>query len=436
MQIAVVGVSHHSTPVEVRERFVMGSADAEPALAALLEVAGVREAVVLSTCNRTELYLVGGAEVAESGARYLLERAGLGEAGREYIYVSRSVAAVEHVFRVASGLDSMVVGEAQIQGQVRSAYECAQRATTVGPILARLLERALSVGALVRSETGIGQRAGTVATGVLEVAKKVFGVLQDKRAVVVGAGEMSQLVLEVLVSQKARCTVVASRSETGAHGLAMRMGIDFARMDELPRLLRGAELLVSATGAPHAVVGHELVEAAVDGRRGRPLLAVDLALPRDIAPSVGELENVFLFDMDDLRPVVERRESWWHRELQRAEGMVQAAITEYHDWYRSRSAVPIIRSLRTWAEEVRQAEVERTLRRLPHLTDADREAVEKLTMQLVNKVLHGPMVRLRDAARSDDGGGTEMLEAAQYLFQIQLEEDVADTDWEEESGAA
>lgn len=430
--LAVVGVSHHAAPLEVRERFVLGGSELEQAHAALLDLPDIREAVLLSTCNRTEAYVAGGGEAVESVQRHLAERAGLGERGAAYLYVHRGRAAAEHLFRVAAGLDSMIVGEAQIQGQVRGAYELAQRSASVGPVLSRMCERALSVGALVRTETGLGKGAGSIATAVLEIARKVFGELRGRRAVVVGAGEISELVLQMLRAQGAEATIVASRGEERAAALAERLQIGTARFEQLGGLLDEAEILVSATAAPHAVIRRPLVEGAL-ARRREPLLIFDLAVPRDVEQSVAELD-VFLYAIDDLRQVVERREAWWQQEVQRAESLVQLAVDEFQAWYRSRSAVPLIRALREQAEAVRDAEVQRLFRRYPRLSEGERAAIERLAAQLTAKILHGPMVRLRDAAMRDDEQAIALLEAARFLFQLDTAE--GNEDWTDESGVA
>jgi glutamyl-tRNA reductase len=435
VQIGVAGVSHHAAPVSVRERFVLGPHQIEDALQRVTESEAVREALLLSTCNRTELYVVGGDDALAASVDFLAAHAGMGEAGREYVYVRNGRPAAEHLIRVAAGLDSMVIGEAQIQGQVRTAYEHAQRTGSAGPVLARLAERALSVGALVRTETGLGKRGGSVATAVVEVARKIFGTLGERRALIVGAGEMSELVLETFLAQRIDCTLVTTRGEERARGIAEKSGAGLARFEALASLLPDADILVSATAAPHSVIRRSVVGPALEGRRG-PVLMIDLALPRDIDPEIGAIDDVFLYDMDDLQHVIERREAWWKSELGRAETLVQAGLEDFHGWYRSRSAVPVIRELRDRVDAMRDAELERALRRLGHLSEADRQVVERLATQLAAKILHGPLVRMREAAREDGQHSIELVEAARYLFNLGAVVDEDAPQWKEEGGAA
>src|SRR5690606_2941737 len=295
MAIAVVGLSHRTAPIEVRERFVFGPKDAE---AALLDVVGrgvAREAVLLSTCNRTELYL---GEVAAEGERQavalLAARANLPEAeARRHLHIARDRRSVEHLLRVVSRLDSSGPGEAQVQGAVRGAYEAAGavggRGGVVGPVLSRLFEAALAVGGRVRAETRLGEGAASVPSAAVELARKVFGSLRGLRGLVLGAGEMSELMLSCLAAEGVRVTVVASRSEARARELAARGGAGFLRFEEIGPALAEADIVAAATAAPHVVLTRDLVARVFSGGARKPLCILDIPLPRDVEPEVGEL---------------------------------------------------------------------------------------------------------------------------------------------------
>lgn len=444
MSVAVVGLSHHSAPIGVRERFVFEPPSDVAALRELTESGRAEEAVVLSTCNRTEFYLA----TADSGAlrerdrerlpgagvraddpdplvqtvlRLFAERAGITSTeAAEYVYCHRGGAAVEHLFRVVTSLDSMILGEAQIQGQVRSAYEAAAALDgehrVVGPVLSRLFQMALSVGGRVRSETTLGAGAASVPAAAVELAKKIFGPLKGRRALVLGAGEMSRLSLESLTGEGVRSIVVANRTEARARELAERFGGRAARFDVLPEVLAATDIVVTATAAPHALLTRDVVERTFGGAPRQPLLILDIAIPRDVEPSVGEIDNVFVYDIDDLRQIVDDALERRRAEIPVAEGIIREAVDDFQAWHNARDVVPLIRGLRGQAEEVRRSEVEKTMRKLDHLTDDDRELVEQLTRQILNKVLHRPTVRLREAATN--GSAAAVVHAARYLFEL------------------
>jgi glutamyl-tRNA reductase len=427
MAVSAVGISHRTAPLEVRERFAF-EPEAGRSVVQDLVSAGCAEAVLLSTCNRTELYLfAAGGEInaPELGARVLCERSGMGESeAGPYLYKLRERSAVQHLFRVVSSLDSMIVGEAQIQGQVKAAYgratENGNGTLRVGPVLSRLFETALHVGARVRKETRLGEGAASIPSAAVELARKVFGSLEGRHAVVLGAGEMAALTMECLRSEGVSGVVVSSRTELRARDVAERFGGRAAGFEQLPSLLAEADLVAAATSAPHVVLTRAMVEKAVHGRR-TPLVILDIALPRDVEPAVGQLNKVFLYDLDDLSRVVtgtlERRRS----EMGVADGIIDEGVEEFWGWYRARSAVPVIRALRDRAEDVRQQELQRARRLLRDLTAEEFDAVDTVTRQLLAKLLHAPTTRLREAAA--EGRGAELMDAARYLFSLDDETD-------------
>jgi glutamyl-tRNA reductase len=424
MSLAVLGLSHHTAPIEVRERLVFPPTDVAPALQRLVAEARLGEAVLLSTCNRTELYfrVDGEADAPPQVVSMLAARAGLPESEvAGYLYCHRDLQAVRHLFRVVAGLDSLVLGEAQIQGQVRTAYELAVNAASgrslVGPVLSRLFQSALGAGGRVRSETLVGVGAASVPSAAVELAKKIFGSLRGRRAIVLGAGEMGELAMECLAAEGVRNVVVANRSAERAREVAARLGARAASFDDLATLLADTDIVAAATAAPHPVLTREILARALpNGPRG-PLLIIDIALPRDVEPAVGELNNVFLYDIDDLKQIVEDNLERRQGEVAAADRILTLAVEDYWSWLSSLEVVPVIRALRGHVEALRQAEVERMLRKLPQLGPEEREAVELLTRQLLNKVLHQPTVRLREAAAGEHG--VAVLEAARYLFDLE-----------------
>jgi glutamyl-tRNA reductase len=420
MSLAVIGLSHRTAPIEVREQLALGRAEAPVFLGRLLESRVADEAVVLSTCNRTEVcFSVPELGAGEAAVRALLAERMPGVDG--YLYVHRDKLAVEHLLRVTAGLDSMVVGEPQIQGQVRDAYQAARESfaggrPATGAVLNRLFQHALGVGGRVRSETQLGQGAASVSSAAVELAKKIFGSLQGRRALVLGAGEMSEITLECLRSEGVRSSVVASRTYEHAQELAARWGGRAVGWESLEHELPGVDIIVASTSAPHHILTRELFRRALPGGPARPLCILDIATPRDVEPSIGDESNVFLYNIDDLQQVVEANLGRRQAELPKAESIVSAGVGEFWGWYEALAVVPTIRDLRDRGEAVRRAEVEKALGRLSHLSPEDRDAVELMTRSILNKLLHAPTVRLREAA--GNGRGLAILDSVRYLFEL------------------
>ena len=436
-RIAVVGLSHHTAPVEVRERFVYSDDEARQALHELVQSPGVREAVLLSTCNRTELYVHADAAAGPRDAQALLERRALELAtpSSGWLYERSDLDAVRHLFRVVTSLDSMVLGEAQIQGQVRGAYESARQAPagTAGPVLSRLFESALHLGGAVRSATALGAGAASVPSAAVQLAKKIFGSLEGRRALILGAGEMSELALECLRSEGARSLMVANRTEGRARALAERAGGSVIPFEELAAALRETDIVATATAAPHPMLTARLVREALPKGAHSPLCIIDMALPRDVEPEVADIGNVFLYDLDDLRQVVDDNLARRMGELSRVEGMIESAVGDYWHWYRGRRAGPVIRALRERAEQQRRADLDALFARLPHLSEADRAELEEATRRMVNRMLHEPTVRLRQAAAN--GKGSDVVQAARWLFALDEGEGGATAEGGADAGA-
>ena len=413
-KLALVGTSHHRAPVEVRERVALDR-EAAGALARRLAGDGV-EAVCLSTCNRTELYLGGsGADVrAEAALRELA-----GDAAPELVpalYRLRDGAAALHLFRVAAGLDSLVPGEGEILGQVRTAYE--QGAP--GPLLDRVFRQALHAGKKVRANTAIAESPASVAAAAAALAQQVFGDLTGHRIVLVGAGKISEQAARNLVSRGAEIALVANRTLDRAADLAAALGAEALALDQLGPELERADVIVSSTSAPGLVLHRDDVAAALKVRRGRPLFLIDLAVPRDLDPGIHELEGCYLYDIDDLEAVVADSLTGRRREAVRAEAIVAEEAERFREWHASLDVVPAIASLRARAEEIRAAELARVDARLSRLSDAERRAVEAVTAQIVNKLLHLPTVRMKQAAVTADG--VLYADAVKHLFGLGEEE--------------
>jgi glutamyl-tRNA reductase len=336
----------------------------------------------------------------------------LGEDAAGYGYVRRDRDAISHLFHVAAGLDSMVLGEAQIHGQVRDAWAACR--TQSGAILNRLFQTSLLVAGRVRNETAISRGAASVSSAALQLARQIFGSLAGRRAMVLGAGEMAELALECLVNEGVRAAMVANRTYERARELAERHGAIAMHYEECWAALHEVDVLLCSTAAPRPVVTLDRVLPAVAGRRGRPLCILDIAMPRDVEPRVGELDNVFLYDLDDLRAVVTGNVERRRAELPTAEELIGREVERFWDWLAGLAAVPVLTQFRGEMDLVRQREVKNAMRRLEHLAPEDREVVEQLSRSLMNKFLHGPTVRLRAAAAN--GRGLGIIDAVRYLF--------------------
>ncbi|MGZ4398545.1 MAG: glutamyl-tRNA reductase [Gaiellaceae bacterium] len=400
MRLALVGISHHSAPIDLRERVALDPAGAARLAERLAR--GAREVVCLSTCNRTELYLADE-EVIEAEADAIEALAELaGAPHRELapsLYRRRDQEAALHLFRVAAGLDSLVPGEGEILGQVRQAYE----AGAARGFLDKVFREALHVGKRVRSETAIGESPASVPSAAAALAQQVFGELEGRSALVVGAGKMGTLAARSLVARGARVIYVASRGGERAQELAAQLGGRTIAIGELGDSLAEVDIVVSSTSADRFVIGKAEVTAALRRRSGRPLFLIDLAVPRDVEPAVNALEGCYLYNVDDLQAVVSETMSGRHEEAVRAEQLVREEAERFRDWQASLEVVPAIASLRAWAEDVRLSELQRAESKLGRLSAEERKTVESLTAQIVNKLLHRPTVRLKQAATAPDG---------------------------------
>lgn len=414
MGVMVAGLSHRTAPVEIREKLVFRSSDADEALAELRGSAAIREGVVLSTCNRTEIYAVEGDEPALAAIWETLSRR-LGADAAEHGYVRRDREAVAHLYRVAAGLDSMIIGEAQIHGQVKEAWE--QSRAHSGPVLNRLFQTALLAASRARNETGIGRGAASVSSAAVQLAKKIFGSLTGRRAMILGAGDVAELALECLIGEGVRVAIVANRTHERAQELVARHGGTAMHYDECWAALEDVDLLLCSTAAPVPVVSAARIAAAVSARGDRPLCILDIALPRDVEPRVAQIENVFLYDLDDLRAAAAANLEKREENLPAAEIIIAEEAQKYWDWLAGLAAVPVVRRFREEMDRMREAELTVALRKLGPLTPEQAEGIEQLSRTLMNKFLHEPSVRLRAAAAN--GRGLGVVDAARYLFALE-----------------
>jgi glutamyl-tRNA reductase len=397
--IVVVGLNHETAPVAVREALAFPRERLPEALARVREETGLGEAVILSTCNRVEVYGRSGEDALDSVAAFLARYHGR-EPGEiaPHLYRLEGEAAVRHAFRVAASLDSMVMGEPQILGQVKDAYEAAEKAGSLGSVLNALRNRSIAAAKRTRTETAIGRNAVSVSHVAVELARKIFGELRDRAVLLVGAGKMSEVAARQMVRDGARASVLGGRTFEKAEQLAAALGGRAARFEALRAELARADIVISGTGAPGIVIQREDVEAAQAARHGRPLFLIDIAVPRDVAEDAGKVSGVFLYDLDDVKTVAEANLRERKREASAAEAIVEDEIREFLEWRRSLDVVPLLVELRRRGDEIRKAEIEKARRRLGPLTPEQEKALEAATSAIVNKLLHGPTVQLKRMA--------------------------------------
>jgi glutamyl-tRNA reductase len=397
--ILVVGVNHETAPLAVREALAFPKERLADALEQLRQQTGLGEAMILSTCNRVEVYGRAAEPCADAVAAFIARYHQRAPAELEsHLYRLEGEAAVRHAFRVAASLDSMVLGEPQILGQVKDAYEAAERAGSLGSVLNALRNRSISAAKRARSETAIGRNAVSVSHVAVELARKIFGELRERAVLLVGAGKMSELAARQMVRDGARATVLGGRTFEKAEQLAAALGGRAAPFEALRHELAKADIVISGTGAPGIVVQREDVEAAQAARRGRPLFLIDIAVPRDVAAEAARVAGVFLYDLDDIKTVAQANMRERRKEAAAAEAILDHEIREFLDWRRSLEVVPLLVELRKRADEIRKAEIDKARKRLGTLTPEQENALEAATSAIVNKLLHGPTVHLKQMA--------------------------------------
>jgi glutamyl-tRNA reductase len=420
LDIIVVGLNHRTTPIEIREKFSISEAQLREALIRLKSYHGIDEGLILSTCNRVEVCAV--VQQLQTGFQRIKEffedyHTGLSpEEWNASLYLYSGDEAVRHVFRVASSLDSMVIGEPQILGQLKEAFNTAMHQNATGVILNKVFRKAISVAKRVRTETKIAENAVSISFAAVELAKKVFGRLEGKEALLVGAGEMAELAVRHLLDNGVRKVMITTRNFDNAIELAKRFDGIPLRLEEFPRYLAEADILICSTGASHYVISEDHIGKAIQRRMNRPIFLIDISVPRNIDPHVNRIDNVYLYDIDDLQLIVDANLEGRQKEALKAEGIVSEELQGFNKWLKSLEVVPTITALREKAEEIRRLEMNKFISKLSRLSPEQREVVDGLIASIINKLLHSPLVALKDEAHSKNGA--LYVEAVRRLFNL------------------
>ena len=415
MHLTVLGINHRTAPVEVRGQVAFTPESLPRALDELLTLNGVQEAAILSTCNRTEIYINQDSDSDASVATWLCRFHQLNPTSLEpHCYTYKESDAVRHMLRVAAGLDSMVLGEPQILGQMKDSYQSALESGSIDTLVSRLFQHTFSVAKQIRTDTAIGASPVSVAFAAVTLAKQIFGEFENQTALLIGAGETIELAARHLHDQGTGKLVVANRTVSRAHDLAARFNGYGIGLDEIPAHLAEADIVISSTGSTTPIVTRDIVEAALVSRKHRPVLMVDIAVPADIEPDVAGFDDVYLYSVDDLKQVIEENMRSRQEAALQAEEIIEAQVDRFMSWTRSLEAVPTVRAYREYAESLAQAERNKALNQLESGKSPE-EVIDTLTYNLVNKLTHNPSVNLRGAVAE---GETGLLEAVRTLFRL------------------
>jgi len=415
MNFQLIGVNHNTAPLEVREKLAISACRVPGLLQELLQSPDVIGGLILSTCNRVELM----AETRNGGAdlrQFLRESCGMAAELEPYLYEYHQADAIHHLFRVAASLDSMVVGEPQILGQVKEAYAIARTAGAIGSQLDQLIMRAFAVAKRIRTETAVGASAVSLASVAVELAEKIFGSLEDKQVYLVGAGEMSELAARHLMDRGASSVLVSSCSYDRAKDVANAINAKAIRFEELYDTCHLADIVITATSAPHAVFRREHGELFLKRRQYRPMFFIDISVPRNVDPEMNKVEGIFVYDMDDLQQMVADHVANRRKESERAEAIVAAEVARFQADLQTLDVAPMIILLKEKMENIRLAEIRHVRGRLGQLSAEQESAIEALTRGIVNKLMHYPISALKDAAR--DAGAGALLPVVERLFNI------------------
>ena len=417
MELLVVGLNHNTAPIQIRECLAFPEDKMEDALSKVHALPSVKENMIVSTCNRVEVYAATReTEKAIHDLRdFLSQYHGISlKEFEKTLYTHVGEEAVRHIFRVASSLDSMVLGEPQILGQIKDAYDFSQQVKTSGLILHRLLHRAFHVAKRVRTETKIAISAVSVSSVAVELAEKIFGTLEKKTVLLIGAGEMCELAARHLVSGGIEKILVTNRTYERAVSLAQEFRGEAIPFEAMGLGLKKTDIVISATHSPQYLLGHDQITKVMKGRKQKPIFFIDIADPRDIEPKVGDIENVYLYNIDDLQKVANENIKDRKKEAQRAETIVQDEVVKFVNWYRSLDVTPTIIALRKKFEEIRKKELEKTLSLHPNLSDKEKKSLEALTSAIINKILHAPIALLKQT--NEEAMADLYLDALHALF--------------------
>ena len=414
MPLLTTGISHHTAPLETREKIAIARSEYELQVKQLQQLDAVEEVVVVSTCNRTEIYTIGPEQSRQQVHQWLQNKGGLSDQEMEaHCYVREREQAVSHLFRVAGGLESLVLGESQIVGQLKDSWQAAHNAGGVGKILDRLFQHAFATGKKIRSNTGIGEHTVSVAYTTVMLAKQIFGDLASKTIVMVGAGEMIELCGRHLREKGVSNLIIANRSLESATELAKQFDAHAVSLTDLPSVLGKADILISSTASQQPIIHQEAVQAALKQRRNQPMFMVDIAVPRDIHPDVGKLDNIYLYTIDDLQNVVDRNLGKRNQAAKMAVADVEDSTDEFMRWLNSQRAVVYLQKLHNHARAHSEELVTKALRKIEAGQDTE-QVITQLANNLSKRILHLPSTRLRQAAEDQDD---ELLKVASRLFE-------------------
>jgi len=424
MHIVVVGLNYRTAPVEVRERFTFEPNELPEALSQLVQTKSVMEGVIVATCNRTEIYVVvDRLHMCGHFIRSFMEQ--WFDIPREeftrHLYIYEDEQAISHLFRVTCGLDSMVIGETQILGQVRSAFLLSQQERATGTWFNMLFKQAVTLGKRAHSETSIGESAVSVSYAAVELGKRIFGMFDDKKVMILGAGKMSELTVKHLYANGAEEVIVANRTLARAEELASKFKGTPCTMDQALRRLHEVDILISSTGAKDYVLDRAQVGESMKKRQSRPLFIIDIAVPRDIDPAIADLDNVFLYDIDDLEGIVESNLEMRKAEAAKIEVMIQHEMDEFHQWLKTLGVRPVIRALQEKSSAIHEETLQSLFNKLPELDERQRKVIHRLTKSIVNQMMHDPINRIKEMTAGKNGN-----EALEYFTQIFALEDELD----------
>ena len=419
VNLILVGVNHKTTPVEIREKLAFTKGKIEESVDRLFNFPDIIEHTILSTCNRVEIYARANCQdsAIKSIKQFICDFHGLSLLELEdHFYSYRNKEAVEHLFRVSSSLDSMILGEAQILGQVKEAYSLARDLRSTGLVLNQLFEKAFSIAKKVREETGIAERSVSISSAAVELAQKIFDDLENHTVMLVGTGEMAELAAKHLISYGVKTVYVTSRTYERAANLARTLNGSALDFEAFKNELHRADIVITSTSAPNFIIKKEIVEKAIHERKNKPIFFIDIAVPRDIEPDVNDLENVYLYDIDDLHVVVSANIKEREKEAENAMNFISQEVTKFNNWVGALDAVPTIVEIRKKAENIRKQEIEKTLKKISHLSENDKELLRQMSSSMVNKILHKPTIKLKQKTQSEDGH--VYLKAIRHLFHL------------------
>ena len=417
--LILVGVNHKTTPVEIREKLAFTKGKIEESVDRLLNFPDIIEHAILSTCNRVEIYARANGQnsAIQSIKQFICDFHGLSAVQlEEHFYSYSNEAAIEHLFRVSSSLDSMILGEAQILGQVKDAYSLAKDLRSTGLVLNQLFEKAFSIAKKVREETGIAERSVSISSAAVELAQKIFDDLENHTVMLVGTGEMAELAAKHLISYGVKTVYVTSRTYERAANLARTLNGSALDFEAFKNELYRADIVITSTSASSFIITKDMVEKAIHERKNKPIFFIDIAVPRDIEPDVNDLENVYLYDIDDLHVVVSANMKEREKESENAMHLISQEVNKFNNWLGTLDAVPTIVEIRKRVENIGNQEMERTLKKIPHLSEEDKKIIYQMKNSMINKILHKPTIKLKQKTQSEDGH--VYLKAIRHLFHL------------------